>query len=304
MSTNKQIVDAIAAKTKDFVELAVVTRGNLVESWHRGIAVVTDPEGKTVINRGNGKRLIYPRSAIKPLQTVAMRRAGVDLTGEQLAITSASHRSTKEHIKLVQEILAKAKLPESALKCPEGINYNCSGKHAGFLYSCALNDWDTDSYLDLGNPIQQKVIEVLEEFSKERILHTTVDGCGAPLHAMTVEGIARAIGSLTKTETELVDTLTSNGWVISNHGVADAILLNAGFVAKNGAEGVFAVGTRSGYGICIKIADGNLRAAPLIALKLLQAIGQLSNTDYQDLASRLAVPSLGGGVSQGEVIAL
>lgn len=304
MSTNKQIVDAIAAKTKDFVELAVVTRGNLVESWHRGIAVVTDPEGKTVINRGNGKRLIYPRSAIKPLQTVAMRRAGVDLTGEQLAITSASHRSTKEHIKLVQEILAKAKLPESALKCPEGINYNCSGKHAGFLYSCVLNDWDTDSYLDLGNPIQQKVIEVLEEFSKERILHTTVDGCGAPLHAMTVEGIARAIGSLTKTETELVDTLTSNGWVISNHGVADAILLNAGFVAKNGAEGVFAVGTRSGYGICIKIADGNLRAAPLIALKLLQAIGQLSNTDYQDLASRLAVPSLGGGVSQGEVIAL
>ncbi len=304
MSSNQQIIDAIAASTKDFVELAVVTRGNLVESWHRGIAVVTDPEGKTVLHRGNGKRLIYPRSAIKPLQTVAMRRVGLDLTGEQLAITSASHRSTKEHIKLVQEILAKANLPESALKCPDGIVYNCSGKHAGFLYSCALNGWDRDSYLDIENPIQQKVIEVLEEFSGEKILYTTVDGCGAPLHAMTVEGIARAIGLLTKTETELVDTLTDNGWVISNHGVPDAILLDAGFVAKNGAEGVFAVGTRSGYGICIKIADGNLRAAPLIALKLLQAIGQLSPTNYQELAGRLAVPSLGGGLSQGEIVAL
>jgi L-asparaginase II len=304
MSSNQQIIDAIAASTKDFVELAVVTRGNLVESWHRGIAVVTDPEGKTVLHRGNGKRLIYPRSAIKPLQTVAMRRVGLDLTGEQLAITSASHRSTKEHIKLVQEILAKANLPESALKCPDGIVYNCSGKHAGFLYSCVLNGWDRDSYLDIENPIQQKVIEVLEEFSGEKILYTTVDGCGAPLHAMTVEGIARAIGLLTKTETELVDTLTDNGWVISNHGVPDAILLDAGFVAKNGAEGVFAVGTRSGYGICIKIADGNLRAAPLIALKLLQAIGQLSPTNYQELAGRLAVPSLGGGISQGEIVAL
>lgn len=299
MSSNQQIIDAIAASTKDFVELAVVTRGNLVESWHRGIAVVTDPEGKTVLNRGNGKRLIYPRSAIKPLQTVAMRRVGLDLTGEQLAITSASHRSTKEHIKLVQEILAKANLPESALKCPDGIVYNCSGKHAGFLYSCVLNGWDTDSYLDIENPIQQKVIEVLEEFSGEKILHSTVDGCGAPLHAMTVEGIARATGLLTKTETELVDTLTGNGWVISNHGVPDAVLLDSGFIAKNGAEGVFAVGTRLGYGICIKIADGNLRAAPLVALKLLFEMQLIGESLFQELSTKLAIPSLGGGKAQG-----
>lgn len=304
MSTNQQIIDAIAASNKDFVELAVITRGNLVESWHRGIAVVTDPEGKTVVHKGNGKRLIYPRSAIKPLQTVAMRRAGLDLTGEELAITSASHRSTKEHIKIVQSILAKAKLPEAALKCPEGIQYNCSGKHAGFLYTAEINGWDTDSYLDPAHPIQQKVIEVLEEFSNEKILKTTVDGCGAPLHAMTVEGIARAIGLLTKTETELVDTLTSNGWVISNHGVPDAVFLDAGFIAKNGAEGVFAVGTRSGYGICIKIADGNLRAAPLVALKLLFELGLIDDKLHQDLLGKLVVPSLGGGQVQGQLIAL
>jgi L-asparaginase II len=304
MSSTEQIVHAIAASPKDFVDLAEVTRGNIVESWHRGIAVVTDPEGKVVLHRGNSKRLIYPRSAIKPLQTVAMRRVGLDLTGEELAITSASHRSTKDHIKLVQSILAKSNLTEQSLKCPEGIQYNCSGKHAGFLYSCVKNNWDTESYLAVSNPIQQKVIEVLEEFSGEKIIHTSVDGCGAPLHAMTVEGIARAIGFLTKTETELVDTLTANGWVISNHGVPDAILLDAGFIAKNGAEGVFAVGTRSGYGITIKIADGSLRAAPLIAIKLMLEMDLITSQEYEALHARLAVPSLGGGEPQGQIIAL
>jgi L-asparaginase II len=304
MNSTKPVVAAMAAGVKDFVELAVVTRGELIESWHRGIAIVTDPDGKTVIARGNGKRLIYPRSAIKPLQAVAMRRVGMDLVGAELAITSASHRSTKEHIAIVQGILKKAGLTEDALKCPEGINYNCSGKHAGFLYSCVLNHWDTKSYLELTNPMQQKVVEVLEEFSGEKILVSTIDGCGAPLHAMTVEGIARAIGLLSKTEVELVDAVTSNGWVISNHGVADAKFLDAGFIAKNGAEGVFIVGTRSGYGICIKVADGNLRAAPLVALKLMSELNLVTTEEFADLSEKLAVPSLGGGKPQGWLSAI
>ncbi|NBW73768.1 MAG: asparaginase, partial [Microbacteriaceae bacterium] len=228
MISNEQTVSAIAASPKDFVELAVITRGGLEESWHRGIAVVTDPDGKVIVHRGNAKRLIYPRSSIKPLQTVAMRRAGLDLAGEELAITSASHRSTQSHLEIVRAILRMAKLSEADLKCPDGVQYNCSGKHAGFLYTCAKNGWATDDYLQESSPIQQKVVEVLEEFALEKILKTTIDGCGAPLHAMTVEAVARATGLLTKTETELVDTLTANGWVISNHGVADAVLLDAG----------------------------------------------------------------------------
>lgn len=304
MFNAEETVLALAASPKDFVELATVTRGGLVESWHRGIAVVTNSQGEVVIHKGNAKRLIYPRSAIKPLQTVAMVRAGMKLTGEELAITSASHRGTDKHIELVRSILAKAGLRESDLQCPEGISFNCSGKHAGFLTSAVINGWSTENYLAVSNPIQQKVIEVLEEFSGEKILHTAVDGCGAPLHAMTVSGIARAIGKFTQTENDLVDCLTSNGWVISNHGVPDAILLDAGFIAKNGAEGVFVVGTRSGYGICIKIADGNLRAAPLIAIKLLLEIGELNISEYEELRAKLAVKSLGGGKPQGDIIAL
>jgi L-asparaginase II len=297
-------VAAMAAKTKDFVELAEVTRGELTESWHRGIAVLTGPDGKIIAERGNAKRLIYPRSAIKPLQTLAMVRSGMKLEGAELAITSASHRGTDAHLALVRSILAKAGLEESDLQCPEGIGYNCSGKHAGFLTCEVINGWNKAEYLSIDNPMQTLVIEVLEEFSGEKILHSTVDGCGAPLHSMTVEGVAKAMGKFCLEEKELFNNLIANGWVISNHGVPDAILLDAGFLAKNGAEGVFVVATRQGHGIAIKIADGSLRAAPLIAIKLLHDHQLITDKQYSELHEQLAVPVLGGGKPQGEIIAL
>ncbi|MFM6963507.1 MAG: asparaginase [Micrococcales bacterium] len=304
MTSLTSTVAALAAKPGDFVEVAEVTRGGLVESRHRGIAALTDPEGHVIDSCGYTKRLIYPRSAIKPLQTVAMMRAGLSLSGAELAITSASHRGTNAHIALVRSLLEKAGLDESALQCPDGIKFNCSGKHSGFLAASMAHGWSTHDYLSIDHPLQRLIIEVLEEFSGEKILQSTVDGCGAPLHAMTVEGIARATGKLAATETALVDALTSNGWVISNHGIADAILLDAGFVAKNGAEGVFAVGARTGHGLAIKIADGNLRAAPLLAIKMLHENGLLGASHYRELREALAVPSLGGGVPQGELHAL
>ena len=297
-------VNALLVKTRDFVELAEVTRGGVTESFHRGIAVLTGPDGKVIAHRGNSKRIIYPRSAIKPLQTVAMVRSGMKLEGAELAITSASHRGTHEHIELVRSILSKAGLTDSDLQCPEGIKYNCSGKHSGFLTADVINGWSTNDYLAIDNPIQQKVIEVLEEFSGEKILHSSVDGCGAPLHLMTLEGVARAIGKFCLEEQDLFNNLIANGWVVSNHGVPDAILLDAGFLAKNGAEGVFVVGTRSGYGVCVKIADGNLRAAPLIAIKMLHDNQLISDTQYFELQEKLRVPSLGGGKPQGEIIAI
>ncbi|NBW73241.1 MAG: asparaginase, partial [Microbacteriaceae bacterium] len=77
-----------------------------------------------------------------------------------------------------------------------------------------------------------------------------------------------------------------------------------GFVAKNGAEGVFAVGTRSGYGICIKIADGNLRAAPVVALKLMFETDLITQEEYRSLSERLTVNTLGGKEIVGQSLAI
>ena len=65
--------------------LLEVVRNEMVESIHSGHLLITDENGKTVLELGDVDDLIYPRSAVKSLQASAMVRAGLKLTGEQLA---------------------------------------------------------------------------------------------------------------------------------------------------------------------------------------------------------------------------
>ncbi len=314
-------VKALLPKSLDFVEVAVLERGGIVESSHRGIAALVDPEGKLIDHFGSAKRLIYPRSAVKPLQVVAMRRAGLMLSGAQLAVSAASHQGTAAHLELVEKILSEAGLSESDLQCPlawpgnaaaraeaqasgrgeSKLAFNCSGKHAAFLATCVSAGFDTQSYLEADHPLQLLVRQVLEEYSAEKILHTTVDGCGAPLHATTVEGLARAIGKFTATDSDVVDAMLENPWAVGDTNSLDALVMQHGMVAKIGAEGVFVIGLRSGYGVAVKIADGSLRAAPLVALGLLRRNNLVSESTFTELKAALAVKSLGGSQVLGEL---
>jgi L-asparaginase II len=320
----KEISSTVAAllpKPLDFVEVAVLERGGIVESRHRGIAALVDPDGKVIEHLGSAKRLIYPRSAVKPLQVVAMRRAGLMLEGAQLAVSSASHQGTSAHIALVQQILSDAGLSEADLQCPlawpgnaaarseaqgsgqteSRLAFNCSGKHAAFLAACVVAGFDTKTYLTADHPLQQLVEQVLEEYSGEKILHSSVDGCGAPLHAMTVEGLARSIGKFSATDTDVVDAMLANPWAVGDTASMDAIVMKHGMVAKIGAEGVFVIGLRSGHGVAVKVADGSLRAAPLVALSLLHRNQLITDAAYAELKTALAVKSLGGAEVLGEL---
>ena len=304
----------------DFVEVAVLERDGLVESRHHGLAALVGPDGKLIDHQGAAKRVIYPRSSVKPLQVVAMRRAGLDLVGEELAICAGSHHGTGRHIALVEGILSGVGLDENALQCPPAwpgnpaaraeasgeskAAFNCSGKHAGFIAASKAAGWDTASYLEPNHPLQELVEEVLVEFSGEPILHSTVDGCGAPLHTITVEGLARAIGKFAATETEIVDAMLANPWAVGDAQSPDAIIMGHGMVAKLGAEGVFAIGLKSGHGVAVKIADGSLRAAPLVALRLLNRNGLLDDSVYAELHAALTVKSMGGSEVLGELRAL
>jgi L-asparaginase II len=310
-------VAALLPKPLDFVEVAVLERGGIVESRHRGIAALVDPDGKVIEHLGSAKRLIYPRSAVKPLQVIAMRRAGLMLDDAQLAVSSASHQGTPAHIALVEAILRDAGLSEADLQCPLAwpgnptarakaseetrLAFNCSGKHAAFLASCVVAGFDTKTYLSADHPLQQLVEQVLEEYSGEKILHSSVDGCGAPLHAMTVEGLARAIGKFTATDSDVVDAMLANPWAVGDTASMDALVMQHGMVAKIGAEGVFVIGLRSGHGVAVKIADGALRAAPLVALALLHRHQLITDAAYAELKTALAVKSLGGAEVLGEL---
>ncbi len=320
MTSISPTVAALSPHPLDFVEVAVLERAGLVESRHRGIAALTGPDGKLIDHLGVAKRLIYPRSAVKPLQVVAMRRAGLDLVGEELAICAGSHHGTGRHIALVYGILAGVGLDENALQCPPAwpgnpaaraeaageskAAFNCSGKHAGFIAASKAAGWDVETYLDANHPMQKLVEEVLVEFSGEPILHSTVDGCGAPLHTITVEGLARAIGKFAATEPEIVNAMLAHPWAVGDAKSPDALIMQHGIVAKLGAEGVFVIGLKSGHGVAVKIADGSLRAAPLVALKLLQRNGLVDEATFASLHTELTVKAMGGSEVLGELRAL
>jgi L-asparaginase II len=161
--------------------------------------------------------------------------------------------------------------------------------------------FDTDTYLNADHPLQKLVEQVIEEYSGEKILHTTIDGCGAPLHTITVEGLARAIAKFTATDTDVVDAMLANPWAVGDTNSMDALVMKHGMVAKIGAEGVFVIGLKSGHGVAVKIADGSLRAAPLAALALLHRNQLITDTAFGELKTALAVKSLGGSQVVGEL---
>ena len=317
----------------DAVELAVVERSGFVESRHVGAAVVLSPEGEVVARHGNADALILPRSSLKPLQAVACITAGAPLEGEQLALSTASHVGTDRHVETVREMLVAGGLNEDDLACPPAwpsdsgarddlvrdhgspsrIRMNCSGKHAAMLRACVATGWPTQGYLDPTHPLQAHIREVVERLTGEKIAHTAIDGCGAPVYAMTLTGLARAIhriGSaserspfaLHRVAGTLVRAVRENPWTIEGPGKPDTIAIEKlGVFAKGGAEGVMVMVAPNGATVALKMLDGSPRASTIVAATLLARAGALADADVQSLAEALPLAITGGGSDVGAI---
>src|SRR5690606_4024981 len=130
------------------------------------------------------------------------------------------------------------------------IRMNCSGKHAAMLRACVATGWATDGYLDGSHPLQQHIRDVVERLTGEKIAHTSVDGCGAPAHAITLSGLARGShrsGSaserspfaLHRVAGTRVRTVRENPWTIEGPNQPDTVAIETlGVFAKGGAEGI------------------------------------------------------------------
>jgi len=184
--------------------LVEVERSGLVESVHRGHAVVVDASGAVIRAWGEPGTVIYPRSAVKPLQAVGMVEAGLALTGSDLALACASHSGEPFHLEGVRAVLAAGGLAETDLQCPPDLPYaaearaqylaagsvparvamNCSGKHAAMLRTCVQRDWSVRDYLDPQHPLQRRIRAVIEDLAGTAVAHSSTDGCGAPLWAL------------------------------------------------------------------------------------------------------------------------
>ncbi|MFT4157148.1 MAG: asparaginase [Microbacterium sp.] len=318
---------------QDAVELAVVERSGFVESRHAGAAVVLSAEGDVVATHGNADALVLPRSSLKPLQAIACVTAGAPLTGEQLALSTASHVGTDRHAAVVRDMLTQGGLNEDDLRCPPSwpgdsatrdelvrehgspsrIRMGCSGKHAAMLRACAATGWPTEGYLDAAHPLQVHIREVVERLAGEKVALTAVDGCGAPVHAVTLTGLARAmhrIGSaserspfaLHRVAGSLVRAVRENPWTIEGPGRPDTVATEKlGVFAKYGAEGLMVMVAPNGTTVAVKTLDGSTRAGTLIAATLLERAGALPAAGITELAEVLPLAVQGAGRDVGAI---
>jgi L-asparaginase II len=280
--------------------LAEVVRSGFTESVHRGSTVVLAADGRVLAQNGQIDVPFFPRSSNKPMQATAMLRCGLDLDGELLALASASHCGEDFHVDGVREILSSAGLDESALQCPaswpldedtaylliakgEGksrIRMNCSGKHAAMLATCVLNGWPTGNYRDADHPLQQAIKDTVEELAGETVTATGVDGCGAPVLALTLTGLARAFGALTTaasgtSERRVADAIREYpAWVSgTTHDQTRLMEAIPGLLLKGGAEGVDAFALPDGRAAAVKIDDGASRGRTPVTASVLRQLG-------------------------------
>ena len=283
-----------------FVELAVTTRNGHDESVHYGAVVALESDGSIAFAIGDAGAVVFPRSSTKPIQATAMVASGLSLPPRLLALVCASHDGRAEHLSTAKEILATAGLTEDALGntadypldpdaqeaairaggVKTALQMNCSGKHSGMLATCVHNGWDLESYLHVEHPLQQRITEMVPQLAGEEASFIGVDGCGAPAHAMSLAGLARAFRSVA-----IAQDSTAAGQVASairqhpemlGGPTRDITLLIQGvpgLMGKDGAEGVFAIALPDGRAIAIKISDGANRARPPVMKFALQALG-------------------------------
>ncbi|MGW5329158.1 asparaginase [Streptomyces sp. NPDC004009] len=304
--------------------VAHLVRGGVVEGVHYGSVVVLGADGRVQLQLGDAEAAFYPRSALKPLQAVAMLRAGLPLDGALLSLAAASHSGEERHLAGARRILELAGLGEDDLRNvpdmpygpqvrdawvregrgPSRLAQNCSGKHAAMLWTAKANGWSLPDYLDPAHPLQRAVAATIEELTGQRIARVTVDGCGAPLFSVSLHGLARAAARLTTAapgtpERRVADAMREHAEMASGAGRDVAELMRAvpGLLAKDGFEGVQVAALPDGRAVAVKIADGANRARIPVAAAALA----LAGVDPAPLAAFAGEPLLGGGQPVGRV---
>jgi L-asparaginase II len=314
-----------AAALPQHTPLVAATRDGLVESVHYGSAIALEADGTTAAAAGDPLAPFYPRSSLKPLQAVAMVRAGLELPADLLALAAASHSGGAKHRQGALRILEQHGLSVSDFGNSRDLPYgpaereewlrnggratqltqNCSGKHAAMAATCTINGWPVKGYLDPSHPLQRLVAATVTELTGEEPSALSTDGCGTPLYALTLTGMARAFGTIAlaaadddgSAEAVVGLAMQQHPDMVAGEGrdVTELMRLLPGAVAKDGFEGVQLVGLADGRSAAVKISDGGDRARMPATLKLLEVLG----LDTTGLAALGTAPVVGGGLQVG-----
>ena len=300
------------------VKMVEVTRSGEIESFHQGIAVLINSSGDILKEWGNSDINIYPRSALKPIQTLNLYKDGIadsmELTEEQIAITTASHHAEKFHQEIISNWLKKINIKEENLSCgydwpwnledkfkeklenknKKKIYHNCSGKHCGHLAVCKHKNLTIENYHEKTHPLQKDLIKLIEDLSDYKIKNIGIDGCTLPNPLMPLKKFALAASRLTDYKKlnensdiakKIFNSCVNFPEITGGTNSTNCILtkLSKGRIFfKNGAEGVFlALIPEIKSALVVKILDGAARAAETAIAGL---ISELNIIDENELA--------------------
>ena len=305
-----------------------VLRGDIVESVHRVHVAITHAEQGLIASAGNPAHASFVRSAIKMFQVLPFVEAGgierFQLTGEELALCTASHGGEPFHVATARAILAKARVTEAALACgphlplheptaeamitaglaPGRAHNNCSGKHAGMLAHCVQQQWVTNGYHRAGHPMQQRVVSTLARWMRINAddMSQGIDGCGLPTFAIALDAVAEgcakfsaAVADHDPAPTTIFNAMVSHPEFVAGTDRLDTDLLRVAgqrLFAKVGAEGFYCAGIPSlRIGIALKVEDGAKRAAEPALLAVLRHVDAIGGDEFDRLA-KYATPEI------------
>lgn len=202
--------------------LVNVYRGDLVESVHHGSIAIVDARGSLLAYAGEPSTRTCLRSSAKPFQAIPLLEFDgaeeFELSGEELALTCASHGGEAFHVATAAALLRKGEFDESDLLCgahapfdeksaadlrasgeaPSPLHNNCSGKHAGMLLAALAMDVAPANYIAAEHPVQQAMRSTVSEFAGLTAddVPVCVDGCGVPAFYLTLYRAAFAYARL------------------------------------------------------------------------------------------------------------
>jgi len=306
-----------------------LSRGGLEESVHTGVLVVIE-NGRPTLVCGDPGRVVFYRSASKPLQALELVRSGAadafGLNDAEVAIAAGSHSAEPRHLDAVRSMLKAGGIAETCLRCGghrsvnpkvafaqtrDGValtplHSNCSGKHAGMLLTAKHKGAPLETYTDLTHPVQAAIAAHVALFGglpQEKVL-AGVDGCGAPALAVPMEAMARSVARIAHPDGLPLDlaaaarrvtrAMLAHPEMVAGEDRFDTDLMLAAkgrLVAKAGAEGVFVVGAAERrLGLAVKADDGSDRGYRLVVLEVLRRRGLLDDDAFGALAKKHAPP--------------
>jgi L-asparaginase II len=305
--------------------LVRVERGGVEEGIHLGHVAVVDANGRIQGSLGDPQHVTYFRSCAKPFQAIGSLGTGIAaryaLGTEHVAIMAASHNGEPRHVEIVRDVLRRTGIDESALQCgahwpyyepaatvvrremdePLAVFNNCSGKHAGMLAAARALDAPLETYLDAAHPVQQRIREVIEAFTRcpAANIQYGIDGCSAPNAAVPLAAMARSFAGLVSSSDEIprtvVAAMVEQPFLIGGSDRFDTRLMEVTegrLLAKGGAAGAHCTADRrSKQGLAVKLDSGDGTWTAVAVMAALERLGWLDEGERQAL-STFARPTL------------